>query len=409
MVSAYSQIVAGIYVRISKVKRGRGRETLGVERQVPPCRDLCERNGWKVHRVYVDNNQSAYKNGRRDDFNALLADVRNGTINAMVTWQPDRLIRTVPDASAIIEIVNQYGAIVANVGGVLDLSTADGRKRFYESAVAAQLESELQSERLRLKHDELRRDGAWAGGANRPFGYDIVGTEVTDRETGKTYMIDCRLAVNELEAAELYDAVDNFLRRGGTLAGTAADWNRRRVGKTGSMWKGEYRQSKWLARDVKRLFSSPRIAGLREWKGEYVSAEWSPIISCQDFEQLQAILRARPESPRRGPLPRTYLLSGGLSVCGGCELPLRPHATSEGFRGFRCESTLGGCGKIARRAQPIEDFVRDAVLRAFDDSDIGPKLRAQVEARSFNEEQVRKLSSEVEALKSKLRQLEYDY
>jgi site-specific DNA recombinase len=185
------------------------------------------------------------------------------------------------------------------------------------------------------------------------------------------------------------------------LTGTAADWNRRGVRKTGG--------GKWLTRDVLRLFSSPRIAGLREWNGEYREAQWGPIISREDFENLHALLQVRPESVRRGPLPRTYLLSGGLAECGGCHLPLRPHATNEGHRGYRCESPMGGCGMIHRRAQPIEDFVRDAVLHAFDDPDIGPKLRAEVETRASNEEEVRKLANEIDTLKSKLAQLEFDH
>jgi site-specific DNA recombinase len=399
--SANGEVIAGILVRISKVKVGRGRRTLGVERQEPPCREFCERNGWRVHRVYVDNNRSAYKNIRRDGFEEALADVRAGTINAIVTWQADRLLRTVPDASAIIEIANTYGTLIANVGGTLDLSTADGRKKFYESAVAAQFESELKSERSLLMHDQLRQHGGWTGGGNRPFGHDIVGVEVTDRETGETYMVNCELVINEVEAGHLQFAVDRFLNRGGTLSGTAAMWNRAAIRKTGG--------GTWLARDVLRLFSSPRIAGLREWNGEYVEAQWKPIISREDFERLQLILRARPESPRRGPLPRTYLLSGGLIECGSCHLPLRPHATNRGHRGYRCESPRGGCGKIHRRAQPIEDFVRDAVLHAFDDPALGPKLRAEVQTRASNEERVKALANEVDTLKSKLGQLEYDY
>ena len=402
MSSGNGEVRAAIYVRISKVKRGRGRVTLGVERQEPPCREFCEAQGWKVHKVYVDNNKSAYKrNVRRDDFNAMLADVRAGTISAVVTWKADRLLRTVDDASAIREIAQQYGTTVANVDGLIDLSTAAGRKQFYELAVAAEYESDLKSERSLLMHAQLRELGGWQGGGNRPFGHDIAGTEVTDRDTGDTYMVNCELTVNEAEAAHLQEAVDYFLNRGGSPSGIAASWNRNGVLKTGG--------GKWLARDVMRLFASPRIAGLRLWNGEYREAQWKPIIQREDFERLQVTLRARPEPPRRGPLPRTYLLSGGLLDCGGCNLPLRPHRTNEGYKGYRCESAMGGCGRIHRRAQPIEDFVRDAVLTAFNSPDLGPKLRAQVETRASNEERVKALANEVETLKSKLAQLEYDY
>ena len=76
----------------------------------------------------------------------MLADVRAGRIDAIVTWQADRLLRTVEDASAIVTIAKSFGTVIANVGGTIDLSTASGRKRFYDLAVAAEYESDLRSD-----------------------------------------------------------------------------------------------------------------------------------------------------------------------------------------------------------------------------------------------------------------------
>jgi site-specific DNA recombinase len=173
-------IVARVYVRISKVADG---STLGVERQEPPCRDFCDGHGWPVAEVYVDNNSSAYREGvKREEFERLLADVRAdhraGCRNAIVTWQADRLLRTVEDASAIVAIAKRYGTLVANVGGTIDLSAADGRRHLYELAVAAQYESELKSERLKLKHLELRRGGKWQGGS-APLAIGWLGPSCT--------------------------------------------------------------------------------------------------------------------------------------------------------------------------------------------------------------------------------------
>jgi hypothetical protein len=55
----------GIYCRISHVRRRDGQvDTLGVERQEPPCRALVERMGGEVYRVYIDNDISAWTAGR---------------------------------------------------------------------------------------------------------------------------------------------------------------------------------------------------------------------------------------------------------------------------------------------------------------------------------------------------------
>ena len=78
--------------------------------------------------VYIDDNRSAYREDvKRDDFERMLADVRAGRLDAIVTWQADRLLRTVVDASAIVAIAKQHGTTVANVGGTIDLTTPSGR------------------------------------------------------------------------------------------------------------------------------------------------------------------------------------------------------------------------------------------------------------------------------------------
>ena len=55
------------------------RRALGVERQREDCLALCERRGWKVAEVYVDNDLSAYS-GKvvRPDYERMMTDLRNG-------------------------------------------------------------------------------------------------------------------------------------------------------------------------------------------------------------------------------------------------------------------------------------------------------------------------------------------
>jgi site-specific DNA recombinase len=89
------QLTAGIYARISYVRREDGtKERLGVERQVPPCRELARRKGWTlVEPVYEDNDLSAFSGKRRPGYEQLLADAKAGRINVIVAWHADRLTR----------------------------------------------------------------------------------------------------------------------------------------------------------------------------------------------------------------------------------------------------------------------------------------------------------------------------
>jgi site-specific DNA recombinase len=358
---------AGIYVRISKARNG---ETLGVERQAPACRAFAEDQGWEIHpEVYVDNGVSAYRRDiQRESFERLLADVRARKINAIVTWQADRLLRTVPDATAIIEIAQKHGAIVANVGGSINLSTADGRKRFYESAVAAQYESEIKSERLQAKHEQLRANGEWRGGI-RPFGYNLVPGAVleTTRPDGSKVkrLLDCRLEPNPGEAELVREAVSRILL-GGSLSGIVRDWAARKPPVRGS--RGGHLNTQRL----RQILTGTNIAGLRQNGTGLVKAEWAPIVDRAEWERVRLLLADPPR--KRGPqAPRSYLFGTDLLVC-ACGGRMVPHPRPGGRRGYQCSSQLGGCGKLRRTAVPLEDHVRDRALKAL----ATPALRAKL-------------------------------
>lgn len=328
---------AGIYIRVSKAKR----ELLDAKRQQPPCEAFVQAQGWTVEEVYLDDSTSAYSGVPRESFERMLGDVRAGRLDAVVSWQMDRLLRTVEDASAIVAIAKQHGVIIANVGGSIDLSTADGRRRFYEAAVAAQYESDLKSERLKLKHAEIAATGGWQGG-QRPFGFDLVPYQDGNR-------IKYQLEPNPEEAAAIHQAATDMLQ-GTSVSSLVNRWAQGTVRRTNG---GVF--DNW---QIKALLTNPRIAGFREFDGGLVQAAWEPIISRQEHEELVAILgTVRPHGGGTGGLlaVRTYLLRGFV-VCDRCGTLLRAKA-SEGRRRYVCATRDGGCGGIKRSAEPLERYV----------------------------------------------------
>jgi site-specific DNA recombinase len=346
---AFSRVVvlmvqAGIYIRISRARR----ELLDAKRQEPPCRDFCAQQGWTVAKVYIDDNRSAYKRDvHRDDFERMLADVRAGHIDAIVTWQADRLLRTVEDASAIISIAKHHGTVIANVGGTIDLSTAAGRKTFHELAVAAEYESDLKSERLKLKHAELAAEGKWEGGM-RNFGYDLE--PYPDLASGR---VKYRLVPSPTEAPALAAAAKEVIG-GRSHTAIAKQWNKEGLTTVAGR--------PFSPQKVRELLLSPKTAGLRYVDGRSVTAEWPGIITPEQHQELRAILGpTRRERAGTGlPTARVYLL-GGLVRCGKCGHRLTAKR-SGGKRRYWCDTRLGGCGGIVRVAEPLEDWVVWQVL-----------------------------------------------
>jgi site-specific DNA recombinase len=338
-------VQAAIYIRISKLKR----ELLDAQRQQPPCEAFAKAQGWDIAEVYVDDGRSAWRQGvRRDNFERMLADVRAGRINAIVSWQMDRLLRRVEDASALISIAKNHGTIISNVDGTLDLNSAAGRKRLYDLAVAAEFESDLQSERLKLKHAELAADGKFSGGT-RPFGYDLEEYVYTDH-TGRH--IKYRLVLNTEEAAVI-EAAAKAVLEGRSVTSITKGWA---VGDVKSTRGRLFRYG-----DVKELLLSSRIAGLRSADGKLVKAEWEPIVSREQHEELVAILGPPRQRGSNQGTARSYLLTGFL-VCGSCGTRLRSHrskATREATPRPRyvCDARDGGCGGVKRLASVIEEHV----------------------------------------------------
>jgi site-specific DNA recombinase len=333
---------AAIYIRISRARR----ELLDAQRQQPPCEAFCAEQGWQVVQVYVDDNRSAWKQGiRRDAFERLLSDVRAGRIDAIVTWQADRLLRTVEDASAMVTIAKQHGTIIANVGGAMDLSTASGRKRFYDLAVAAEYESDLKSERLKLKHAELAAEGKWEGGM-RNFGYDLE--EYVAQDANGRPVIKYKLVPNPTEAKALEDAAKEVIA-GRSHTAVAIAWNKEGLTTT----KGK----PFTPQKVKELLLSPKTAGLRYVDGKAVTATWPGIITQQQHEELRAILGLpRRERTSKGlTTARTYLL-GGFVFCGRCGHRLTAKRAGNRRR-YACMTRLGGCGGLLRVAEPLERHV----------------------------------------------------
>ena len=330
---------AAIYIRISRARR----ELLDVQRQEPPCRSFCAEQGWQVVEVYVDDNRSAYRQGvKRDAFERMLADVRAGKIDAIVTWQADRLLRTVVDASAIIAIAKQYGTTVANVGGIIDLSTAAGRKKFYDLAVAAEYESNLRSERLKLKHAELAAAGSWEGGM-RSFGFDLE--PYPDLDSGR---VKYKLVPNPTEAPALQQAAEEVIA-GRSHTAIAIAWNKQ--GLTTTTGK------KLTPGKIKELLLSPKTAGLRYVDGKPVRATWPGIITQGQHEELRTILGLpRRERTTKGiTTARSYLL-GGFILCGRCGHRLTAKRAGNRRR-YACMTRLGGCGGLLRVAEPLEAHV----------------------------------------------------
>jgi site-specific DNA recombinase len=328
------EVAAGLYARISLDRAGAG---LGVERQLEDCRALARTRGWDIAGQYADNDLSAYSGKRRPEFQRLLADVEAGTITGIVVWHVDRLTRQPRELEDIIRLADRLGLALATVTGDIDLATPTGRMMARILGATARYESEQKSARHRRQISQAARSGRPHGG-HRPFGF--LPDRVTPDPAEAAVVIE--LATRVL-AGERMHALCRELHGRDVLTSAGKPWS---------------------VVAMKRLLTSPRIAGLRSHGGETFPAQWPGLISPDEL----AALTARLAHPSRGPAHR-YLLTGGLAVCGSCGHALFAHR-AHGRRVYLCGARYRygrsdyaeSCGRVSIDADGLEEHVATLAL-----------------------------------------------
>lgn len=344
---------AAIYVRISDDK---GLTGLGVARQEQDCRALCERKGWPVGGLYVENGTSATRAGRRPVYAQLVEHITAGLVDALVAWDVDRLYRHPRELEDLFEVCDAAGLRhLATVGGDLDLSTGDGvLVARIRGAVAAEEVRKL-IQRSKRKKLQLAQNGQPHGG-RRAFGFAADGiTHVPDEVEA------IRSAAARVISGEPLGAVVRTLNTEGP--GTV----------TGAVWRGNA---------VRTILLAPRTIGMRQHQGETIGdAVWDGILDRSTQDQVRVIL----EDPRRrrNTFARSYLLSGGLLRCGKCSRQLAGKP-DHGRRVYFCPGGTGqkGCGGTYLRAEDAEHQIVGMVLAALET----PEFRAALDAPKGEQE-----------------------
>jgi len=297
-----------------------------------------------VAEVYSDNDLSAYSGKPRPAYKRMLADIASGSIDAVVCWHLDRLHRSPKELEHFFEVCDRAGLRhMATVTGDVDLSTDDGRFHARIMGAVARKSSDDSSRRLKRKMESLAQSGQFKGG-KRPFGFEPDGTTLRSEE------------------ADLVREAARRILAGESMRGICGEWNRAGVA-----------DRRWEPQALKRILLAPRVAGLREYKGEVVgNAVWSEIIDQATWERLRGLLSDPGRTQHRA---RSYLLTGTAfcSLCGG-RMVARPRIDKT--RAYVCGPDTGGCNKVSIKAEPLEELVAEAILVALDSPALAEALRA---------------------------------
>jgi len=372
---------AGIYCRLSEAKDSEEATELAVDRQEERCRALAEAKGWRVEQVYEGVDRSAYRReGKleappRPAFEAMLEDLETGRIGGLLFLKLDRLVRDHGDFERVLRVCEARRAPMACVVDAVDTTTPVGEAMARTLVTFARLESQNIGLRVQAQREQAARKGRPSPG-RRCYGYSADGLDVV-----------------EDEARWLKEAAGRLLD-GERLRPVVVDMNARGCRTTGG--------KEWLPDSLRVALLRPRVAGLREYRGEVIADGcWPAIIDRLDWEELKMLFR------KGTPGGRVYLLPRALVRCGVCAAPMagRPSKGRRPRYGCWKGPGLPGCGQVMAVVHGVDELVTEAVMVALD----SPALDRAIGEQDQAEDEQRELLDRISLDEEMLKQLAEDY
>src|SRR5262249_15914571 len=234
--------------------------------------------GWKCVPTRYDDGGFTGGNMERPALKRLLADVEAGKIDFLITYQNDRLNRSLLDFSRIIGIFEKHHVSFFSITPQFNSATSMGRLVLNVLLSFAQFEREIISERTRDKIAATRRKGKWSGG------FPVLGYDV-DKEVR-------RLAVNPKEAARVRTIFDLYLKHQGLLP-VVRELERRGWGR--KAWvtrKGHKMGGKHFTKtNLHALLTTPILTDKLRYKTEVHRGEHAAIVDPVKWQEVQEMLR----------------------------------------------------------------------------------------------------------------------
>lgn len=408
-----------------RLSNDRSLRRINVDIQLAEIDEFALDTGEPTKRHFDDNNKSASEFGTkpRDGYIDLIATIMRSTEpeDEIIITEVPRLCRKTEEAVELIRLskTTPLRFITTTDGMKYDLRTPRGRKSFREAVSDAEFESDQSSSRQNRKKNKLAEAGAFHGG-QRPYAYEGAQYEelvTPDGEKVKGRLLNpgrVGVVVIEEEAAVRIEGTQRIIA-GEREVDIVRDLNGRNVpAPGGGKWRmGNFRRLLCRRRDV--AFNEFPGPGIRVHKGREYRAIWPAIISREDYELMIAAFKLNRNNRRKAGTVkgRRYLLSGIVH----CEHPGHGPMYGKGRvlrsgtyeRRYGCRSqdehgTRVPGPKTYRKAEPVDLWVTESVIAAFDTPEVAAAL-----APTENRDRVKDLVEQRAKQQLHIQQLVADY
>ena len=162
--------LAAVYSRVSTV--GHGQDPAMQTRELT---EYCERRGWQVFDLYVDNGVSGKKDSR-PALNRLMADAHARRFDVVVCWRFDRFSRSVSHLCRSLEEFHALGIEFVSLCEQVDTNTPTGKLVFTILGAVAEGERNLIAERVRAGLRNARAKGKRLGRPKKAVDVDRINS-----------------------------------------------------------------------------------------------------------------------------------------------------------------------------------------------------------------------------------------
>lgn len=341
----------------------------------------------------------------RPGLERLRNDIRNGMIDTVIVYDPDRLARNLMHQLLLDDEFRKYNVELLFVNGEY-ANTPEGKLFFSMRGAISEFEKAKIRERTMAGRKRKAKQGKVVKN-DRIYGYDY------DKQTGQ-------LKINESEAEIVRFIFDSFVQeRFKGVNGIALHLTERKIptktGKTvwhrqvvrqilmNETYTGKKPQNKWNTEGMlANKYRNEKVPMRLRNKDEWIYVDVPAIVSEEQFQQAQMLLEQARRRYTKTP-KRQYLLSG-LLRCAQCGNTMTGRYAKNWGKYFReytdVKNTAGakhpGCG-MRIRADEIEHEVWTYLLDLFNHPERIQEFQlvADVE-HSYEKKELERLEKEID-------------
>ncbi len=330
---------AVIYCRVSTKDQV---QNLSLPTQQKACIEYCEREGYAVSEIFVEEGESA-KTANRPEFQKMLkyCHKNRGKVQTVVVYALTRFSRNTHDHAEVRALLLGLGVTLRSVTEPIE-DTSTGRLMEGVLASFSQFDNDVRAERTVAGMKSALQSGRWTFKA--PLGY----LNVQSPQNGKTIVHDPDKAPLIRQAFELY--ATGLYTKEQVLKKVTALGLKTQTGK------------KLHSQAFNKLLRKPIYAGLlavNKWES-FKQGNFEPIVSRDLFDKVQALITGKktaitPHKRNHEDFPLRH-----FTLCETCGRPLTgswSRGRTKKYANYRCQNR--NCKAVSIRKEKLESTFID--------------------------------------------------